>query len=228
MEKWVLAVGYDTEKCNDTQREWLKYDVFIDISADMSEAVLKLSKCNEYLLVAIFSDNVDYLDTLAFLRSLTKSPILIMKHQYDDTEKIAAIDAGADEYIQRPETISEAVASGRSLIRRYTELNQQDADNLTILTYNDIFLCTEYRKAFVCGKEVDFTRQEFDFVRLLIACIGRAFTYSQICESIWGIEYEQNTNALWSLVSRLRRKIVALGGSDKIIQTVREVGYRIE
>lgn len=139
MEKWILAVGYDTVKFNDTQREWLKYGVFIDMAADMPEAVRKLSKRNEYLLTAIFSDNVDYLDTLALVRGLTKAPILIMKHQYDGTEKIAAIEAGADEYIQWPDTIPEAVASGRAQIRRYTELNQQDADNLTILTYNDIF-----------------------------------------------------------------------------------------
>lgn len=68
--------------------------------ASPSEAIGELAKWNEYLLVALFSDTPDFLASLKILRSLTKAPILVMRHQYDGTEKIAAIEAGADEYIQ--------------------------------------------------------------------------------------------------------------------------------
>lgn len=80
MEKWLLAVGYDREKFNETQREWLKYGVFICMAADMPEAIRVLSKENDFLLVAIFSDTTDYIAFIKIIRELTSAPILIMKH----------------------------------------------------------------------------------------------------------------------------------------------------
>lgn len=195
----------------------------------MQEAIKELERNNTYLLVAIFSETDDYLASLKIIRHQTNAPIIVMKHRYDGMEKIAAIEAGADEYIQWPDTIPEAVASGRALIRRYMELNQQEGLSVTILTYNDIFLCVEYRKAFICTREVNFARQEFDFLALLLSGIGRAFTHEQICETVWGNEYaERSDNALWCLVSKVRGKIASAGGDGKMIQTVRFIGYRIE
>lgn len=82
---------------------------------------------------------------------------------------------------------------------------------------------------FVCGKEAAFTKQEFDFLQLLLTHISKVITYEHICEIVWGNEYEkQNSNALWCLASKVRKKISALGGAAGIIQTVRFVGYRIE
>lgn len=229
MERWVLAVGYDREKFNETQREWLNYGVFIRMAADSSEALLELAKNHDYLLVAIFSNTPDYLAALKIIRSLTKAPILVMKHLYDGAEKITAIEAGADEFIQWPDTIREGVASARALIRRYSEMKQWESVPLTMLAYRDIFLCVEYRRAFVCGKEALFTCQEFDFLRLLMSHVGRVLTQQQICETVWGCGYEERDgNALWCLVSKVRSKVSAMGGDDKIIQTVRFVGYRIE
>lgn len=228
MERWVLAVGYSIERFNAAQRECLNYGVFIRMATDYAEAINELAKQDVYLLIAIFSDTSDFLSHLKMLRSLTKAPILVMKHQYDGAEKIAAIEAGADEYIQWPDTIQEGVASARALIRRYTRLNLEKGP-LTILAYGDIFLCVEYHKAFICAQEATFTRQEFEFLRFLLSGIGRAFTHEQICEAVWGVEYsERSSNALWCLVSKIRGKIAALGGDNKVIQTVRDVGYRID
>lgn len=82
---------------------------------------------------------------------------------------------------------------------------------------------------FVCGKEAAFTKQEFDFLQLLLTHISKVITYEHICEIVWGNEYEkQNSNALWCLASKVRKKISALGGAAGMIQTVRFVGYRIE
>ena len=93
MEKWILAVGCEPEKFNETQKECLNYGVFIRMAASPSEAIGELAKWNEYLLVALFSDTPDFLASLKILRSLTKAPILVMRHQYDGVEKIAAIEA---------------------------------------------------------------------------------------------------------------------------------------
>ena len=176
MEKWILAVGCEPEKFNESQKECLNYGVFIRMAASPSEAIGELAKWNEYLLVALFSDTPDFLASLKILRSLTKAPILVMRHQYDGVEKIAAIEAGADEYIQWPDTVPEGVASCRALIRRYTELNQLENRPLNFLSRGGIFISVDYHKVFTNTQKVAFPRREFDLFYLLASNPGRVYT----------------------------------------------------
>ncbi|MEG0091397.1 MAG: response regulator transcription factor [Oscillospiraceae bacterium] len=229
MGSWILAVGYDKDKFASTQAEWLKYHILIRMVTELPEAVRELSnKHNTYLLVAIFSFEKEYLAQLPIIRHMTNAPILIMKHRYDGEEKIVALESGADEYIEWPNTISESVASGRALIRRYTELNKRD-ESMSLLAHDDIVMCIEYRKVFICTKEVTFTRQEFDFLQLLLKNIGQVFSYEQISNHIWGEEHEtqRGYEALWCLVSKVRNKVSGAGADAYLIQTKREVGYCI-
>ena len=210
MERWVLAVGYDKKQFNGTQREWLQYGVFIRMEADISEAIRELSGNSDYLLVAIFSDNTDYLALLKIMRELTQVPVLILKHQYDGAEKVAAIEAGADEYIQWPDTIQESVASGRALIRRYTELNQSEGKPLNILARGGMFISIDYHKVFIDTQEVQFPRREFDLFYLLASAPERVFTHEQLCREVWGDEYVPSNGSLHSCVKRIRRKLEAI------------------
>ena len=224
MERWVLAVGYDKDKFNDAQRECLKYGVFIRLTSDIPEALVELSKEHNYLLVAIFSDNIDYLSALHLIRGLTKAPLLILKHQYNGEEKITVIDAGADEYIQWPETIQEGVTSARALIRRYTELNRQDDGRLTILSRGCVFISVDYRKVFVNAQEIQLPRREFDLFYLLAANPGRVFTQEQLYQQIWGYDYVPTENSLHSCLRRIRRKLEDVKAPCSI-QNMRGVGY---
>jgi DNA-binding response OmpR family regulator len=224
MEKWVLAVGYNKKKFSDLQQECLKYSVFVRIVSDMTDAISELSKEHNYLLVAMLSDKIDDLSTLHIMRGLTKAPILIMKHQYDGEEKITAIDAGADEYIQWPDTIQEGIASARALIRRYTELNRQDDGRLTILSRGSIFISVDYRKVFVNAQEIQLPRREFDLFYLLAVNPGRVFTQEQLYQQIWGYDYVPTENSLHSCLRRIRRKLEAVKAPCSI-QNMRGVGY---
>lgn len=227
MEKWVLAVGYGKEKFNAAQRACLNYGVFIRMAANLTEAVGELAQQNDYLLIAIFSDTSDYLPSLKLLRSLTRAPIIVMKHQYDGAEKIAAIEAGADEYIQWPNTISEGVASCRALIRRYTELNRQEQSHTNILSRGSIFISVDYHKVFINTQEMDFPRREFDLFYLLSSNPGRVFTQKQLYELIWNGDYVPTENSLHSCLRRIRRKLEAVHAPCSI-QNVRGVGYRFQ
>lgn len=180
MEKWVLAIGYDKEKFNEAQRESLKYSILIRMAPDLSAAAAWLAKQNNFLLAVLFLDASDFLPPLKILRSLTKAPILVMRHRYDGAEKVAAIEAGADEYIQWPDTIPEGVASCRALIRRYTELNRQDDKQLNILSRGSIFISVDYHKVFINTQEVVFPRREFDLFYLVASNPGRVFTQEQL------------------------------------------------
>ena len=225
MEKWILAVGYDKEKFAETQAEWLKYRVLIRMESTLPEAIRELSKKNHYLLVAIFSDNTDYLIPLKIIRGLTKVPILIMKHRYDGAEKIAAIEAGADEFIQWPDTIKESVASGRALIRRYTESNQSEDEPPNIFSNGDVFISVDYHKVFINTEEVPFPRYEFDLFYLLASNPDRVFKPEQLYRAVWGTDYIPTENSLHSCIRRIRRKLDNLVESPCQIQNVRGVGY---
>lgn len=224
MEKWILAVGCEPEKFNETQKECLNYGVFIRMAASPSEAIGELAKWNEYLLVALFSDTPDFLASLKILRSLTKVPILVMRHQYDGVEKIAAIEAGADEYIQWPDTVPEGVASCRALIRRYTELNQLENRPLNILSRGGIFISVDYHKVFTNTQKVAFPRREFDLFYLLASNPGRVYTLEQLYELIWNGDYVPTENSLHSCLRRIRRKLEAIH-TPCTMQNVRGVGY---
>lgn len=178
--------------------------------ASPSEAIGELAKWNEYLLLA----------SLKILRSLTKAPILVMRHQYDGTEKIAAIEAGADEYIQWPDTVPEGVASSRALIRRYTLLNQLENRPLNILSRGGIFISVDYHKVFINTQKVDFPRREFDLFFLLASNPGRVYTQEQLYELIWNVDYVPTENS----PHRIRRKLEAIH-APCTIQNVRGVGY---
>lgn len=224
MEKWVLAIGYDREKFNEAQRESLQYGILIRMAADLSAAAAWLAKQNHFLLVILFSDAPDFLHPLKILRSLTKAPVLVMRHQYDGAEKVAAIEAGADEYIQWPDTIPEGVASCRALIRRYTELNRQDDKQLGILARGSIFISVDYHKVFINTQEVVFPRREFDLFYLVASNPGRVFTQEQLYDKIWSGDYLPTENSLHSCLRRIRRKLAA-AGAPCTIQNTRGVGY---
>lgn len=225
MEKWLLAVGYDRDKFNDTQREWLKYGVFICMAADMTEALHALSKRNDFLLVAIFSDTTDYIAFIKIIRELTSAPILIMKHQYDGAEKIAALEAGADEYIEWPDTIPESVASGRAHIRRYTENYQPDDKVLNVFSMGEVFVSLDYRKVFVQGEEIQLPRREFDLFYLLASNPNRVFKPERLYKEVWGEDYVPTENSLHSCIRRIRRKLDALANTSCQIHNERGVGY---
>lgn len=225
MEKWVLAVNYDKEKFADAQAEWLKYHVLIRMVSTVQEAILELSQNKSYLLVAIFSNEDDYLSSLFVLRSLTRVPILILKRKYDGNEKLAAIEAGADEYIEWPKSVVESVASGRALIRRSTILNQPDDMEPNFFSVGEVFISLDFRKVFIQTEEIRFPRREFDLFYLMVSNPNRVFKPEQLYQEVWGIDYIPSENSLHSCIRRIRRKLEGISETSCQIINQRGVGY---
>lgn len=136
-------------------------------------------------LVIVADNIVENLPHLKLMRDMKPMPILVISSKYNASEKLEAIQLGADEYLAYPSTVEEAVASGKALIRRYTVLNHQAEKPLTIITYHDLFMCIEYRKLFLKGKEIELTQKEFDILHLLLSSIGRVYTHEQIHRHVW-------------------------------------------
>ncbi|MTI47273.1 MAG: hypothetical protein FH761_05495 [Firmicutes bacterium] len=162
MENWILGVDNNYDEFEAVQKEWLKHHVFVKMINSMPEA-LKLLTEIDFLFVIITGDNIAYLPYLKLMRNMRPIPILVLSSKYNVFEKIKVILLGAY-YFPYPFTVEEAVARRRALIRRYTFLNHQAEKSLTIITYNEIFMCVEYRKVFLESKEIELSRKEFDLL----------------------------------------------------------------
>lgn len=229
MENWILAVDNNLNNFEETQQEWLKYHLFVKAVKSMQEA-LRLLMNTDFLLVVIVADNIEYMPYLKLMRDMKPIPILVLSSKYNASEKLEAIQLGADEYLACPSTVEEIVASGRALIRRYTVLNHQAEKPLTVITYHEIFMCVEYRKFFLKGKEIKLTRKEFDLLYLLLSSIDRVYTHDQIYLHVWGGERDiiSDNYAVWCLIARVRKKLRSVSDTFEYIKTVRDVGYCID
>lgn len=228
MENWILTVGCPTDLFADCQKEWLKYNILLRVVKSVPDAIAELSK-NDYLLLSICATANNYLPYLKLVRDMKTIPILIAPSHYNAAEKIEAIELGADGYMEMPLTVTECVATGWALIRRYTELNINKQEHISIVANKDIFICLDYRKVFVRSVEVSLTRMEFDILQLLMSNKRRVFTYEQIFCHVWGDEYYDNSNSvLWNHIKRLRQKIKVDPDMPDYIKNVHEIGYAFD
>lgn len=155
------------------------------------------------------------------LREWSHVPVIILSVQDDEQGKVAALDAGADDYVTKPFNSDELLARIRVALRHANTKEEQPvfrADNLVI----DF----AFRRVTVGGREVRLTKIEYDLLRLLARHAGRVLTHSQILREVWGPNHEHDTHYLRVYVAHLREKIERKPESPKIILTELGVGYR--
>lgn len=225
MEKWALVIGIDGKKSDIVRRTGMNYGICIHLVEDMAGAVEALERKNDYLIVMLFLDSQDILDYIKVLRVLTGVPVLVLRDRYDSAEKLAAINAGADEYIQWTERFDDGIASVLALVRRYAGWNQRGETSLE-LSYAGLFISPRYRTVMINLKEVHFPRKEFDLLYLLASNPGRVFTGRQLYQNIWGDEYVYySENSLNSCLRRIRRKLEQIPDAPCRIENRWGVGY---
>lgn len=115
MGDWILVIDNNPDNFEVAQKEWLKHHVFIKIVKSMQEALKLLMKTN-FLLVVIVADNIEYLLYLKLMRDMKPVPILVLSSRYNASEKLEAIQLGADEYLAYPSTVMEVVARASPIL----------------------------------------------------------------------------------------------------------------
>jgi two-component system response regulator MprA len=145
-------------------------------------------------------------------------PILVLTARHAVADRVAGLDAGADDYLVKPFALEELLARLRALLRR-TESSTDD-----VLTLGDLTLSPGSRVVERAGRPVDLTRTEFNLLELLLRNAGQVLTRELILDRVWGYDFQTTSNSLEVYVGYLRRKTEADGG-DRLIHTVRGVGY---
>ena len=148
-------------------------------------------------------------------------PILVLTARDEVGDRVAGLDAGADDYLTKPFALEELRARLRALLRRASAEQPDDAEQLT---YDDLVLDTTARTVTRGDRAIELTRTEFALLELLLRNPGRPLQRDVIMDRVWGWESEPTSNSLEVFIGYLRRKTEA-GGEPRLIHTVRGVGY---
>lgn len=156
------------------------------------------------------------------LREWANTPILILSVQDQDTDKIKALDAGADDYLTKPFSVGELTARMRVALRH---VPHSDAE--PVFKTGELFVDLAARIVRVGDEEVQLTPTEYDLLKVLIQYAGRVLTHQQLLRDVRGVGYQTETHLLRVHMSNLRRKLEADPANPKFILTEPGVGYRL-
>jgi two-component system, OmpR family, response regulator MprA len=149
-------------------------------------------------------------------------PILLLTARVEVGDRVAGLDAGADDYLVKPFVVDELLARCRALLRRNAV-----ASSVTILRVGDLTLNTLSREVHRGEREIMLTKTEFDLLELLMQQPGTVISRDTIYEAIWGYNFETNSKSLDVYIGYLRRKTEE-GTESRVVYTVRGVGYTVK
>ena len=223
----ILVVD-DDEAVRGSLRRSLKFNGFDVLTAsDGEEAVEVVNSENpELLILDVMMPKMDGLEVCRTLRGEGwDRPILILTARDGVAERVAGLDAGADDYLAKPFALEELLARVRSLARRAAaDSIKKEPQGDARLRFADLELDTDSREVKRGERQVSLTRTEFALLKLLMENPRKVLARSTILEEVWGYDFPTSGNALEVYVGYLRKKTEE-EGEDRLIHTVRGVGY---
>ena len=157
------------------------------------------------------------------IREWSQLPIIILSVQDSDTDKIEALDAGADDYLTKPFSVGELMARMRVALRHTQQPNDEP-----IFEVGSLKVDLAARVVKLQGEEVQLTPTEYDLLRVLVRFAGRVITHQQLLREVRGVGYQTETHLLRVHMSNLRHKIEADPTNPQFIMTEPGVGYRLK
>jgi two-component system KDP operon response regulator KdpE len=167
--------------------------------------------------------DMDGVEVTRQLREWSQVPIIILSVREQETDKIAALDAGADDYLTKPFGIGELLARLRAALRRVAQPATEP-----VFTSGELMVDLMRRLVTVAERPIQLTPTEYDLLKFLIAHAGKVLTHGQILRQVWGRGYEQETHLLRVNISNLRRKLEPDPTRPIYILTEPGVGYRFQ
>jgi len=177
----------------------------------------------DVILLDLGLPDLDGVEVIKRIREWSQVPIIVLSVREAEEEKVAALDAGADDYLTKPFGVAELVARIRVTLRR----SQQQVPE-PVYRCDDLEVDIGRRRVTVGGEEVQLTPTEYELLRLLVSHAGKVLTHTQIIRKIWGVAYGDQQNILRVNISHLRQKIEKNPSRPRHIITEPGVGYRLK
>src|SRR5580765_3459574 len=222
----AILVVDDDQAVRDALRRALRmqgYDV--SLAVDGEEALLKLRAnpgATDLLIVDILMPRLDGLEMTRRLRADgSEVPILMLTARDQVADRVAGLEAGADDYLVKPFALEELIARVRAVLRRLGS-----DETATTLTFADLELDTGTREVRRGDESLSLKRTEFALLELFLRNPKQVLTRSVIFDRVWGYDFGYGSNSLDVYISYLRKKTEA-GGAPRLIHTIRGVGYAL-
>jgi two-component system, OmpR family, response regulator MprA len=192
----------------------------VELAGDGTEALERLSaRSPDAVVLDVLMPHVDGLEVCRRLRAADdRTPVLMLTARDAVGDRVAGLDAGADDYLVKPFALEELHARLRALLRR---ASGTDTD---VLRFADLVMDLGPRQVYRSERRVELTRTEFLLLELFLRNPRQVLTRAVIFDRVWDYDFGPRSNALEVYVSYLRRKLEA-GGEPRLIHTVRGVGY---
>lgn len=194
----------------------------VELAADGAQALAAISaRPPDAVVLDVLMPGIDGLDTCRRLRADGNAvPVLMLTARDAVSDRVAGLDAGADDYLVKPFALDELLARLRALLRR------TGPGDDGVLRVEDLTMDVAAHTVTRGGRAIELTRTEFALLELFMRNPRQVLTRDLIHERIWGYDFGPESNALGVYVGYLRRKLEA-GGEPRLIQTVRGVGYAL-
>ena len=223
----VLLVEDEPNICNlvCTMLENAGYQALVAQTCAMAQTMYA-SHVPDLVILDLGLPDKDGMEFLHAVRRESLTPIIILSARSDEADKVAALDAGANDYVTKPFGSAELLARVRSALRN----SRHSEDSVLHSRYfklQDLTIDYDSRQVFLGGAEIRLTQTEYNIVALLSKHCGKMMTYSAIIKAIWGYPDEGSTKKLQVNMANIRKKLGARPGENNYIINEIGVGYRM-
>ena len=182
------------------------------------------TRAPDVVLLDLGLPDLDGIEVTRRLREWTQVPILVISARGREEDKVAALDAGADDYVTKPFGVRELLARLRVALRRSSRVGDGEASRLTL---GELEIDLEKRRVTLAGDAVHLTPIEYRLLAELARNAGKVMTHSQLLRQVWGPAYAHQSHYLRVYMAQLRRKLEADSAQPKHLITEPGVGYRL-
>lgn len=218
----TIVVAEDDQSVRNALQKILELEGFKVVAVKDGVAALETILMSEPS-AAVIDVMMPFTDGLSVCRELrhrkNRTPILLLTARAEIGDRVAGLDAGADDYLVKPFSVDELLARVRALLRR-----NSSSESLGVLALADLTLDPISREVTRGDRQVELTKTEFDLLQLFLEQAGVVLSREYLYEHIWGFDFETNSKSLDVYIGYLRRKIESRD-EMKLLHTVRGVGY---
>lgn len=224
----ILVVEDDTSVKNLITTTLKAHDYRYLTAPNGQTAILEASSHNpDIVLLDLGLPDIDGVEVIKKVRTWSNMPIIVISARSEDTDKIDALDAGADDYLTKPFSVEELLARLRVTQRRLTMIQKESPAESAVFTNGQLRVDFAAGCAYLNEEELHLTPIEYKLLCLLSKNVGKVLTHTFITQSIWGNSWDNNIASLRVFMATLRKKLEKDAGSPQYIQTHIGVGYRM-
>ena len=229
MNKTLILVVEDDAPIRNLITTTLKtHDYKYIVAANGENAIMEASSYNpDIVLLDLGLPDIDGVEVIRRIRSWSNMPIIVISARSEDSDKIEALDEGADDYMTKPFSVEELLARLRVTQRRLAIMDASSTSNEAIFTNGHLKIDFAAGCAYLDNEELHLTPIEYKLLCLMAKNIGKVLTHTYITQKIWGSSWENDVTSLRVFMATLRKKIESKPNSPQYIQTHIGVGYRM-